>query len=116
MLCEGSVRLQRNAAVGAMTDKWTPCNCPTCGNETPVDRESNDDPGHVRKAAELVALGIEIRRNEYGTFVSVHHCAACGREFTICPPSSTYGDDCILPECASYDPSRDADVFFGGHQ
>lgn len=54
--------------------------------------------------------------NEYGTPVSKHRCDACGHEFTVCPSAKDQAecwDECTLPECESYDESRDMDIFFG---
>jgi hypothetical protein len=53
--------------------------------------------------------------NEYGTPVSIHACWSCGQEFTVCParePSAEGWDDCLAPECPSYDQGRDADLLF----
>lgn len=63
-------------------------------------------------ADECRAKGIEIDVNEYGSPVSVHHCATCGQRYTICPPSPNEGPDCLVGECPSYDPSRDASIYF----
>jgi heterodisulfide reductase subunit A-like polyferredoxin len=67
-----------------------------------------------RRAVEVLDAGGWIAFNEYGTPISVHVCTACGKTFTVCPPASAnFGDDCLAPECSSYDPARDAEVFFG---
>jgi len=53
--------------------------------------------------------------NEFGTPVSNHVCATCGVEFTICPaiPDGETGwENCLAPECDSYDSHRDAEVLF----
>jgi hypothetical protein len=65
-------------------------------------------------ADECRANGIEVDVNEYGTPVSVHHCPVCGHRYTVCPPSPGEGSiaPCATPECASYDPSRDARIYF----
>jgi len=59
-------------------------------------------------------LGLGV--NEYGTIVSRHLCNECGREFTVCPAveEREFGGVCLSPDCASYDPERDADRFFAG--
>jgi len=52
--------------------------------------------------------------NEFGTKTSHHICKTCGAKFSICP--SVLGKDgwenCMAPECESYDPSRDVDDFY----
>lgn len=50
--------------------------------------------------------------NEFGSPVSVHLCAACGDEFTVCPPADENFGGCLAPGCASYDPARDVDKLF----
>lgn len=53
--------------------------------------------------------------NEYGTPVSAHVCQTCGAEFTVCPPvddGRPGWDNCLAPECPSYDVTRDADLMF----
>jgi hypothetical protein len=70
------------------------------------------DGWYVQLAAECVAGGVRVGHNEHGTPVSIHVCHTCGQEFTVCPPSPRYGRDCTMPECASYDPATDAEVFF----
>jgi len=70
-------------------------------------------PGaYDRDAAAVLAVGGEIDHNEYGIPISVHYCTVCGQRFTVCPPSTTYGDECLMAECASYDPARDAEIYF----
>ena len=54
-------------------------------------------------------------KNEYGTPVSVHRCEACGEVFRVCPaakPGQAGWENCLGPDCSSYDPTRDADKFF----
>ena len=53
--------------------------------------------------------------NEYGTPISIHICDSCHRRFTVCPAiedGKPGWGNCLSPECASYDPDRDADKFF----
>ena len=54
--------------------------------------------------------------NEYGTPVSVHVCATCGAPFTVCPAiaeeEAHAWEDCLAPNCPSYDPERDVDKLF----
>lgn len=51
--------------------------------------------------------------NENGVQVSVHYCHSCGEQFTVCPPSETFGTGgCLAEGCFSYDESRDAERFF----
>ncbi len=55
------------------------------------------------------------KKNEHGVLVSIHECGACGTEFTVCPgiePEKEGWENCLLPECGSYDPERDVDVVF----
>ena len=53
-------------------------------------------------------------RNEFNTKTSVHICECCGGRFTVCPSVENEGwENCLGPECSSYDPARDADKFFG---
>jgi hypothetical protein len=71
------------------------------------------EPGsYERMAAAVLEAGGEIDWNEYDSPVSVHYCTTCGQRFTICPPSVAYGADCLMEECGSYDPARDAEVYF----
>lgn len=53
--------------------------------------------------------------NEFGTHVSRHVCVTCGARFTVCPavPTNDRWENCLADECASYDPNRDVDRFFG---
>ncbi len=54
-------------------------------------------------------------KNEHGIVVSTHACNTCGIGFTVCPaiPDDKDGwENCIAPECKSYDPERDIDVLF----
>ena len=59
---------------------------------------------------------LEDGQNEYGTPVSRFKCETCGDKFTICPVvvPDKHGDwsDCLATQCDSYDPNRDADLFF----
>jgi len=53
--------------------------------------------------------------NEHGTGTSVHECMACGIEFTVTPAAANNGlgyENCLAPDCASYDPHRDMDIVF----
>lgn len=74
------------------------------------------EPGPSDKyEAEAIAVTAsdgEVELNEYGCWRSVHVCSTCGERFTVCPPSTTYGPNCMADDCASYDPSRDASVYF----
>lgn len=57
--------------------------------------------------------------NDHGTPVSLHKCDTCGTEFTVCPVIRDDQDgweNCMLPECASYDPERDVDVLFASDE
>lgn len=57
--------------------------------------------------------------NEYGTAISLHRCVGCGEVFTVCPAveeeriDAGEWDACMAVSCATYDPQRDADRFFG---
>ncbi len=75
----------------------------------PCDPKDTDD-----RIAKVLSSGGTLTRNEYGTVVSVHTCRTCGQPFTVCPPTveETFGSDCLDPTCPSYDPARDAEVFF----
>ena len=56
---------------------------------------------------------VPVRLNEYGSLVSVHRCRDCGGDFTVCPPvGPEWGDGCLSEVCSSYDPRRDADIYF----
>lgn len=50
--------------------------------------------------------------NMHGTPVQVGVCKFCGRPFTVCPEPDEPYDECLAEDCASYDPSRDADKIF----
>ena len=54
--------------------------------------------------------------NEFGSPVSVFTCESCGDVFTVCPvvPEDTRDQwtGCQAELCDSYDPSRDADLYF----
>jgi hypothetical protein len=54
--------------------------------------------------------------NEYGTPITVFRCEFCGGEFTVCPEVADDRLDqwrgCLAEDCASYDPSRDATIYF----
>lgn len=54
--------------------------------------------------------------NEYGTPVSLFTCAWCGDDFSICPAADeerrSDWDGCLAESCESYNPSRDADLYF----
>ncbi len=53
--------------------------------------------------------------NEHGTGTSVHCCETCGIEFTVTPKAPNNGEgyeNCLYPECDSYDPHRDMDIVF----
>lgn len=50
--------------------------------------------------------------NEYGSPVSTHRCAACGRTYTVCPPYIGDFRGCQEITCASYDVERDVDLMF----
>jgi hypothetical protein len=55
--------------------------------------------------------------NEYGTEVSLHRCDSCGDDFSVCPgvpPDKTNEwDTCLSIACESYEPMRDAELYFG---
>ena len=63
---------------------------------------------------------IDYATNEYGTTVSEHRCETCGETFTVCPSSGDDGPrrdadrdgNCLTEDCASYDPTRDASIYF----
>lgn len=76
--------------------------------------EPADDNDMVRRVAAVLAEGGAIEANEYGTPVSVHVCATCGDRFTVCPPvtEASYGPNCMADTCPSYDPARDATIYF----
>ncbi len=74
--------------------------------------EPASDDEYAARAARVLAAGGRI--GQYGTPVSVHTCSVCGTEFTVCPPvmEETFGTGCLEPTCGSYDPARDAEVWF----
>lgn len=55
--------------------------------------------------------------NEYGTPVSLHTCDTCGDEFSVCPEvpecRADEWDGCLSLACGSYEPMRDAELYFG---
>lgn len=63
--------------------------------------------------AALECPGCHNAVNEYGTRVSRHVCEDCGRPFTLCPASDTFGNKCLADDCISYDPARDAEILMG---
>lgn len=65
---------------------------------------------------ERMALARSKGVNEYGSPVALKVCATCGREFTICPPSETFGPDCLGSDCPSYDIERDVDYLMLDHE
>jgi hypothetical protein len=54
--------------------------------------------------------------NEHGTPVTWFRCETCGGEFTVCPavPPEREANwtGCLADECSSYDPARDASIYF----
>lgn len=53
--------------------------------------------------------------NEHGTRTSVHRCETCAVEFTVTPAAQNDGigyENCLSPDCDSYDPHRDVDILF----
>lgn len=50
--------------------------------------------------------------NQYGTPVSMHRCDGCGFLFTVCPPAGDSWGGCLGEDCASYDITRDIDLFW----
>lgn len=54
--------------------------------------------------------------NEYGTPITVFDCESCGQEFTVCPAVADDRLDqwsgCLQEDCPSYDPARDAEIYF----
>ena len=52
--------------------------------------------------------------NEYGTSVSEYLCETCFTTFTVCPaqPDDKQWENCLGPDCPSYDGKRDADKYF----
>jgi hypothetical protein len=76
-------------------------------------REESDDPRYERRAADAVARGVEVEQNEHGCYRSVHLCETCGDRFTVTPPAGpNFGPNCMAETCPSYDPARDASIFF----
>lgn len=59
---------------------------------------------------------MKIAVNEYGTPVAEFVCKTCGKPYTVCPVpkprSERAWENCLAPECPSYDPKRDADKLF----
>jgi len=59
---------------------------------------------------------LKYAKNECGTDITEFKCETCGDIFTICPKVESANFDkwenCLAKECASYDPSRDADILF----
>jgi len=55
-------------------------------------------------------------KNECGTRIALHKCDTCGIEYTVTAPKADYSpenfQDCLAPECASYDVNRDMDLLF----
>ncbi len=56
--------------------------------------------------------------NEYGTPISIFLCVDCHLPFTTCPASKTEAlrwgwsnGGCLRPQCRSYDPARDVDLW-----
>jgi hypothetical protein len=58
----------------------------------------------------------EITTNEYGTPVAAGLCDTCGRPYTVVPVPDRdrwhAWTSCLEPDCASYDITRDADLWF----
>ena len=53
--------------------------------------------------------------NDNGILASRHKCDTCGTEYEICPviaDDEEGWENCLLDECESYDPHRDADILF----
>lgn len=55
--------------------------------------------------------------NEFGTSVSAFECDTCGAGYTICPEPLVeqrwMWQNCMTPECQSYDVSRDVVAIVG---
>lgn len=55
--------------------------------------------------------------NEYGTEISLYICDTCGERFSVCPAVPEERKDewngCQAEWCGSYEPMRDADLYFG---
>ena len=62
----------------------------------------------------LECPGCHIWVNEYGTPVYVNNCRICGREYSVCPHPDSIEDwqECLSEDCESYDPKRNADIYF----
>ena len=59
-------------------------------------------------------MKIRDSHNQFGTKISIHRCDECWNEFTVCPAVENEGwENCLGPECSSYDADRDADRLFG---
>lgn len=53
--------------------------------------------------------------NEHGTTTSSHICETCGTSFTVTPGAPGDGEgyeNCLAPDCDSYDLHRDLDILF----
>jgi len=52
--------------------------------------------------------------NENGIPVADYVCDTCGVDYSICPipESNDAWNNCLAPECASYDPKRDCGWMF----
>lgn len=54
--------------------------------------------------------------NEHGTRISVHICDTCGEEYTVTASQEDFDPEnfqnCLGPDCASYDVNRDVDILF----
>lgn len=59
-------------------------------------------------------MHLETRPNEHDTPVAHFQCGTCGEPFTITPAPECFDDwqNCLSPQCASYDTSRDVDHLF----
>lgn len=53
--------------------------------------------------------------NEYAIPVTHYRCDTCHVFYSICPAptSDEHWQNCMAPDCESYDPSRDLDDRFG---
>lgn len=74
------------------------------------------DPECIKGKSNSMKIKDDI--NKYGTPVTVFWCDTCGVEYTVCPKPKPEREhkwnDCLSPECDSYDPDRDADKLFDG--
>jgi len=56
---------------------------------------------------------ITVYRNNEGDKVTIHECNTCGTYYSVCPPVGVHEqeawDDCLAPDCPSYDLKRDLD-------